>query len=158
MSGEGTAPVIPPAAVFEDFVVGGGWSTGGYTFSESEVIDFAFRYDPQPFHIDAEAARASIWGGLIVSGFHTLSVAFRLVYQSGPLNPHNIGGKGIDTVRWHRAVRPGDTIRVAVEVLSAAPSSRQPDRGTVVLRYSVANQHGEVVLTADFLHVVARRG
>ncbi|MET4700573.1 acyl dehydratase [Constrictibacter sp. MBR-5] len=157
MSGQGAGPTIPPAAWFEDFVVGGRWSTGGYTFSEGEVIDFAFRFDPQPFHIDAEAAKASMWGGLIVSGFHTLSVAFRLVYQSGPLNPHNIGGKGIDEVRWHRAVRPGDTIRVDVEVLSATASKRQPDRGTVVLRYNVANQHGAVVLTADFLHVVACR-
>ncbi|MFN4089255.1 MAG: MaoC family dehydratase [Alphaproteobacteria bacterium] len=150
-------PPIPPAAFFEDFVVGGRWTTGGYTFTEADAVDFAFRYDPQPFHIDAEAARASLWGGLIVSGFHTLAVAFRLVYQSGPLNPNNVGGKGMDAVRWHRAVRPGDTIRVTVEVVSATRSARMPDRGTVVLRYAAANQRDETVLTADLLHVVACR-
>src|SRR3546814_4143336 len=99
-----------------------------------------------------------MWGGLIVSGFQTLAVAFRLVYQSGPLNPNNIGGKGIDEVRWQRAVRAGDTIHVNVEVVSAARSARMPDRGTVVLRYAAANQDGAVVMTADFLHVVACRG
>ncbi len=148
---------IPAGAFFEDFTVGAGWTTGGYTFTETAVVDFAFRYDPQPFHIDAEAAKASMWGGLIVSGFQTLSVAFRLVYQSGPLSPNNIGGKGMDEVRWHHAVRPGDTIRVDVAVLAAERSQRRPDRGTVTLGYTVRNQDGTAVMTATLLHVVACR-
>jgi len=148
---------IPAGAFFEDFTIGAGWTTGGYTFTESAGIDFALQYDPQPFHIDAEAAKRSMWGGLIVSGFQTLGIAFRLAYQSGPLNPNNIGGKGIDEVRWHRAVRAGDTIRVAIEVRAADRSARMPDRGTVTLFYTVVNQDDAVVMTATFLHVVSCR-
>ena len=141
---------------FEDFAVGDRWTTAGYTFLEATVQEFAFRYDPQPFHIDAEAAKESMYGGLIASGFHTLSVCFRLVYQTGVL-ANNIGGRGLDEVRWPRAVRPGDTIRVAVEVVSAQLSSR-PDRGNLLLSYTATNQNGEPVLTTRLLHVVRCRG
>ncbi len=147
--------MIRPGAFFEDFAVGDRWETGGYTFTEAEIVDFAFRYDPQPFHIDVEAAKASIYGGLIASGFQTLSVCFRLVWQTAVLS-NNMGGRGLDELRWPRAVRPGDTVHVVVEVLAAEPSSRA-DRGNLRLRYTGLNQRGETVLEATLLHVVRRR-
>lgn len=147
---------MKPGAFFEDFATGARWRTGGYTFTEAAIQEFAFRYDPQPFHIDVEAAAASMYGGLIASGFQTLSVCFRLVYQTGVL-VNNIGGRGLDELRWPLAVRPGDTIHVDVEVVSAKLSSR-PDRGNLLLRYVASNQRAETVLTATFLHVVRCRG
>lgn len=147
---------MKPGAFFEDFAVGDRWRTGGFTFTEAAIVDFAFQYDPQPFHIDIEAANASMWEGLIASGFHTLAVCFRLVYQSGVLVANNVGGKGLDELRWHRPVRPGDTLSVEVEVIAARPSSR-PDRGNLHLRYRALNQRGETVMTAVLLHLVRRR-
>ena len=142
-------------AFFEEFAVGDRWQTAGYTFTESGILDFAFRYDPQPFHIDLEAAKQSIYGGLIASGFQTLSVCFRLVHQTAVLT-QNIGGRGLDELRWPQAVRPGDTIRVEVEVLEARRSSL-PARGNLRLRYVATNQRGETVLTANLLHVIKCR-
>ena len=140
---------------FEDFAVGQSWTSAGYTFTEAAIQDFAFRYDPQPFHIDAEAGRESLYGSLIASGFQTLAVTFRLAYQTGVL-VNNIGGRGLDEVRWPRAVRPGDTVRVTFGVASAKRSSR-PDRGNLALDYTTLNQAGETVLTAKFLHVIRCR-
>ena len=147
---------MKPGAFFEDFAVGDRCTTPGYTFTEAAIQDFAFRYDPQPFHLDFETAKESMYGGLIASGFQTLAVCFRLVYQTGVL-VNNIGGRGLDELRWPRAVRPGDTIRVEAEVVSAQLSSR-PDRGNLLLRYTATNQRGETVLTATFLHVIRCRG
>lgn len=146
-----------PGAFFEDFAPGDSWETSGYTFTESAIIGFAFQYDPQPFHLDREAAGASMWGGLIASGFHTLAVCFRLVYQSGILNAHNVGGRGMERLRWHRPVRPGDTIRVKVEVAAAERSQSRRDRGNLTLRYFGINQRGEEVMSVDMLHLVACR-
>ena len=156
MSGGMSGREIKPGAFFEDFAVGDRWRTPGYTFTEAAIRDFAFQYDPQPFHIDSEAAQSSMYEGLIASGFQTLGVAFRLVYQTGVL-VNNIGGRGLDELRWPRAVRPGDTIRVEAEVVAAKLSSR-PDRGNLTLKYTATNQRGETVLTASFLHVMRCRG
>ena len=143
-------------AFFEDLTVGTRWTSPGYTFTEAAIVDFALRYDPQPFHLDAETAKETIYGGLIASGFHTLSICFRLVHQTGVIAANNMGGKGIDELRWPRAVRPGDTIRVEAEVLTARISSR-PDRGNVQVRFNARNQQGETVLTANLSYVVRCR-
>ena len=152
--------MTPPAVAarfFEDVSVGDRWVSPGYTFTEGDVVDFALRYDPQPFHIDrAHAETESIYGGLIASGFHTLAICFRLVHMTGVFAGSNIGGRGLDELRWPRAVRPGDTVRVAFEVLEARTSSR-PDRGNVTVAWTATNQEGETVLTARLLHVLARR-
>ena len=140
----------------EDLSPGDRWESTGYTFTEAAIIDFAMRFDPQPFHMDAEAAKETIYGGIIASGFHTLSICFRLVYQTGVFAGTGVGGKGLDELRWTRVVRPGDTIRVEVEILSAAVSSR-PDRGNVQARYTARNQNGETVLTANLNHVIKAR-
>lgn len=142
---------------FDDFKVGDRFESAGITFTEGEIIDFALRYDPQPFHIDVEAAKASPFGGLIASGFQTLALAFRLFYQTGVLTSANLGGPGFDDLRWLKPVRPGDTIRAAVEVVEMRPSRSKPDRGTVRLSLNAINQRGETVMTSILIAILRRR-
>lgn len=141
---------------FEDFTVGDVIETEGVTVTEAEIIGFALKYDPQPFHLDANAAAESAFGGLIASGFQTLALSFRLLRDTGVLTGTSLGGSGIDGLRWLRPVRPGDTLRVRVEVIEARPSSRA-DRGYVTLRYTTLNHWDEVMMTADLNHIIARR-
>jgi len=145
-----------PGRWFDDFSVGQCFDTEGYTFTESSIIDFALQYDPQYFHLDRERAAHSIYGGLVASGFHTLAVVFRLIVQARIFWPGNLGGKGMDEVRWTRAVRPGDTIGATCRVLELLPSSR-PDRGNMRLSVLAANQNRETVLTGVLLPVMQRR-
>ena len=93
---------------------------------------------------------------MIASGFHTLALTFRLVWQGGPMQHTNVGGIGMDNLRWPRPVRPGDTLRARAEVVELKPSSSRPF-GTVRLKYTTTNQDGEVVLSAEMLHLVAKR-
>ena len=141
---------------FDDFRVGQRFETDGYTFTESGIIDFGLQYDPQYFHLDRERAVESIYGGLIASGFHTLAVVFRLIVQARVFGPGNMGGKGMDDLRWQRAVRPGDTIRVTCEVLELLPSSR-PDRGNMRMSFRARNQYNETALTGVLMPVIQRR-
>jgi acyl dehydratase len=142
---------------FEDFIEGHRFETAGVTLTEAEIVGFALVYDPQPFHIDTVAASASEWGGLIASGFQTLGLSFRLFQQTGAIRACSLGGTGIDELRWPRPVRPGDTLRVEVEVLERKPSRSRPDRGLVRMLYRTLNQHGEVVQTCICNHILARR-
>ena len=132
---------------FDDFKAGDELASPGATVTESQILDFALTFDPQPFHLDANAAAASPFGGLIASGFHTLALSFRLFWQTGALNDGSIGSPGIDEVRWLKPVRPGDTVRVVARVLETRRSTSKPDRGIVKLQYTTLNQHGETVLT-----------
>ncbi len=141
----------------EDFTVGRVFETRGCTLSEAQILDFAWAHDPQPFHIDKEAAASGPYGGLIASGFQTLLVAFRLFYQEKVINAASMGSPGMDELRWLVPVRPGDTIRVRAEVLEMRPSRSRPDRGTAVLAYAVINQRGETVMTFKVTHILRRR-
>lgn len=142
---------------FEDFAPGMAWESAGATLSESQILAFAWDYDPQPFHLDTGAAAASPYGGLIASGFQTLLVAFRLFHAERVINPASIGSPGMDEVRWFKPVRPGDTIRVRGEVVETRPSRSKPDRGAAVMAYSVLNQHGEVVMGYKAIHLLLKR-
>jgi len=142
---------------FDDFSVGDSFDTGGLTLTEGMILDFAMHYDPQPFHLDVEAAAESPFGGLIASGAQTLAVAFRLFLAERVLRACSMGSPGIDLVRFVRPVRPGDTLRVRTEILEATPSRSKPDRGVLRIGYTVSNQRGEPVLTAQVLHLVSRR-
>ena len=142
---------------FDDFEVGERFATGGVTVTETLIVDFALTYDPQPFHIDAEAAKESPFGGLIASGFQTLGLAWRLFHQENVISAASMGSPGIDKLRWHRPVRPGDTIRATVEVRAARPSDSKPDRGYLTLAYEVANQDGERVMSFVCTHILRRR-
>ena len=141
----------------EDFKPGDRFESRGRTVSEAEIIDFALRYDPQPIHIDAEAAKRSPYGGLIASGFHTMGMAFRLAWDTGVLSACGLGSPGFDEVRWLKPVRPGDTLRTVVEIVDARPSASKPDRGVCRFRYDVFNQNDEQVMTMTAVQIVARR-
>ncbi len=145
------------ARYFEDFAAGDRFVSPGKTLSEAEMLDFAFRFDPQPIHLDVEAARESPYGGLIASGFHTMVVGFRMLWQTGVFNACSLGSPGIDEVRWLKPVRPGDTLHTEAEVLEARPSSSKPDRGVCRVKYTVVNQTGEAVMTMTAVQILARR-
>ena len=141
---------------FDDFKVGQRFDTEGYTFTESSIIDFALQYDPQYFRMDRERAGQSIYGGLVASGFQTLAAVFRLIVQARGFGPGNMGGRGMDEVRWQRAIRPGDTLRVTCEVLELLPSSH-PDRGNMRMSFRAWNQYNETTLTGVLMPVIQRR-
>ena len=141
----------------DDFASGDRFESPGKTFTEAEIVDFAFRYDPQPIHIDVEAAKGSPYGGLIASGFHTMAVGFRMLWQTGVFNACSLGSPGLDEVRWLLPVRPGDTLRTAVEVVETRPSSSKPDRGICRVKYTILNQRDEAVMTMTAVQIFARR-
>ena len=142
---------------FEDFTPGREFRTDGITITEAQILDFALAFDPQPFHLDVEAAKETIFGGLIASGFHTLALTFRLFAQTRTLAACSLGSPGADELRWLRPVRPGDTLRATVQVLEQRPSSSKPDRGIVRLHWTTINQRGEPVLTMVSMQLVKRR-
>lgn len=142
---------------FEDFTPGREFRTDGATITESQILDFALAFDPQPFHLDVEAAKATIFGGLIASGFHTMALTFRLFAQTRALAASSLGSPGVDELRWLRPVRPGDTLRATVTVQEQRPSTSKPDRGMVRLRWTALNQRGEPVLTMTSMQLVRRR-
>jgi len=141
---------------FEDFTVGRRFETRGATLSEAQILDFAWQWDPQPFHIDVEASADWGYGGLIASGFHTLCVAFRLVVQARIFTAASLGSPGVDKLRWLRPVRPGDTLRAELEVLEARPSQSKPDRGLVTMLYRVFNQRREEVMRLEAVQILRR--
>ena len=142
---------------FDDLPVGFRFETASRTLTEDEVIDFARTYDPQPFHIDPEAARASIYGGIIASGFQTLIVAFDLILSANIWTDASMGSPGLDELRWKLPVRPGDTLRVRGEVIVSEPSKSRPDRGRTTITYEIVNQKDEVVSSYSAVQLLKRR-
>lgn len=142
---------------FEDFTPGREFRTEGVTITEGAIIDFAMTFDPQPFHLNVEAAKASIYEGLIASGFQTMALTFRLFIQTRALAACSLGSPGVDEVRFLRPVRPGDTLRATIQVLDQRPSTSKPDRGIVRLHWTTLNQRGEPVLTLTSMQLVRRR-
>jgi acyl dehydratase len=134
---------------FEDFKVGETSEMGRRVVDRDEVIAFARDFDPQPFHIDEEAARASMFGGLIASGWHTVSMVMRMMCDSYLLQSASLGSPGVDHVKWLKPVRPGDTIRAVRTVLEARVSKSKPDVGIVKTRWDVYNQADEPVMTME---------
>jgi acyl dehydratase len=131
---------------FEDLVIGNVLETASVTVTEEDIVQFAKRYDPQPFHIDKAAAEKSIYGGLIASGWHTASIAMRLMVDARAQSA-GMGSPGIDELRWIKPVRPGDTLRVRWTLIEARKSRSKPDRGLTRSKCEVINQNGETVMT-----------
>lgn len=125
--------------------------------TEADIISYALAYDPQPFHIDAEAAAKSAYGGLIASGQHTFGVGWRMFLQEGLFKACSMGSPGVDELRWTAPVRPGDTIYTEAEVLEKRPSGSKPDRGILRMGYRMVNQREETVLTMSIVHILAKR-
>ncbi len=131
---------------FEDYCVGEQVEFGAYEMSEEQIVAFARAFDPQPFHVDAEAARQSVYGGLVASGWHTASAMMRMMVDHFISPKASMGSPGLDEIRWLKPVRPGDTISVRVTVLSAKRSVSKPDRGVIEQLTEVINQEGDVVM------------
>jgi len=142
---------------FEDFEVGHRFRSPGITVTEGQIIDFAMCYDPQVFHIDAEAAKTTPYGGLIASGIHTIALTFRAFLMTGTLEGSSLGSPGFDELRWLRPVRPGDTLYVVGEVLEKKASSSRQDRGVIRIRYTSYNQRDEEVMTMVGNQIIRRR-
>lgn len=145
------------AMYFDDFEVGQSFETPGKTISEGEILDFSFQYDPQPFHSDVTAAEKTVFGGLIASGFHTLSVSFSLFFRLRLLDEANLASPGMDQVRWTAPVRPGDTLRVIATVAEIKPSTSRSDQGIIVMDHITYNQNDDVVMTVNCMHRLKRR-
>jgi acyl dehydratase len=143
---------------FEDFSVGMRLEIPGPVLTRESIMEFARRYDPQPFHVDEEAAKQSAYAGLIASGWHTVSLAMRMICDAYLLDAASLGSPGVNQVRWLKPVRPGDAIRLRMTVLEAKPSMSKPDRGTVLHRWEVFNQKDETVMTMEGYGMFRRRG
>ena len=141
----------PEPYYLDDLKVGQRFVSGTTTVDPQAIIEFAKRFDPQPFHIDEKAAAGTIFGGLIASGWHTAAMSMRLLLEACPMAGGTIGLGG--EVAWPQATRPGDVIHVECEVIDIHPSSTKPDRGIVTLRGETKNQRDETVqaLTAKLL-------
>src|ERR1700730_17291996 len=132
---------------FEDMEVGVVIECGEHTFTHDEIVEFAERFDPQPFHVDESAASASPFGGLIASGWHTCSVLMGVCVRNMLAASTSLGSPGIDEIRWIKPVRPGDTIRLFNSILDKRVSTSRPDRGVAALLWEGVNQAGETVVT-----------
>ena len=141
---------------FEEFNVGDTFKSAGVTFTEGEIVRFALQYDPQPFHIDVEAANKSQFKGLIASGFQTLALVFRMYIQEGMLK-QGMGSPGMDELRWLLPVRPGDTLHMEAEVLSTKASTRRSGRGYVEMLCNMINQKSEKVMTVRVTQIIRCR-
>jgi acyl dehydratase len=132
---------------FEDFAEGQVFELGSRAVSEDDIVGFAREWDPQTFHIDPEAAKDSVFGGLIASGWHTGAMWMRLYVDSFLGAASSQGSTGVEELRWLAPVRPGDTLSGRLTVLGVTPSERRPDRGTVRIRGEMVNQDGVVVMS-----------
>jgi len=141
----------------EDFTPGQVIELGSKTVSEEEILTFAREFDPQPFHIDPERARDSIYGGIIASGWHTLAIFMRLAVDGFFNDTISMGSPGVNEVRWLRPVRPGDTLRARLTITEVNPSRSRPDRGTMRSLAEVFNGQDERVLSMDVLGIFGRR-
>ncbi len=142
---------------FDDFEVGESWPIEAtYTMSEDEIISFAEKWDPQPFHVDKEAAGKSIYGTLTACGSHIQSVVLKLA-QALPHETAVLGALGYDEVRFHKAAKLGDRLSLTLECIDTKPSSSKPDRGIVKNRHILKNQDGETIFTQTTTLLIARR-
>lgn len=142
---------------WEDFTPGMVLESDPYLVTEAEIIEFARKYDPQPFHVDPKAAAASPFGGLIASGWLTTVICMRLFYDQVLSKAAGMGSPGVDEVRWTRPVRPGDTLRVKRTVLETSPSKSRPEMGSVRSRAEVYNQDGQMVMHLTSISLFRRR-
>lgn len=142
---------------WEDFPVGETMEMGSHTFTEAEIIAFARQFDPQPFHIDSEAAKNTFFKGLVASGWHTCAVAMRLMVDKYVARSASLGSPGLDNIRWLAPVRAGDTISYRRTTTAARASESKPGVGLVQSRWEAVNQRGETVMTMEGWGMFRRR-
>ncbi|MBB3178261.1 MaoC family dehydratase [Variovorax sp. Sphag1AA] len=141
---------------FDDLKVGDTFTTGTFEVKAEDIKRFAGEFDPQPFHLDEDAARDTFFGGLAASGWHTAAITMRLLVTGGPRLANGIIGAGGD-VEWKAPTRPGDVLHVESEVIDLIPSRSRPDRGVVVLRSKTITQRGDVVQVSTAKLMATRR-
>jgi acyl dehydratase len=141
----------------EDFTAGQTFGSGRLRVDHGEITRFASAFDPQPFHLDEQAARDSMFGGLVASGWHTAALTMRLLVESDFDPAGGTIGAGVEELRWPRPVRPGDELRIESQVLEVRASQSRPEQGFVKLRTTTLNQNDEPVQTFIANVVVPRR-
>lgn len=132
---------------FEDWAAGTELELGSYEVTRDEIVEFASRWDPQPFHLEEEAAASGPFGGLAASGWHTAAMFMRLFVDGVLADTASMGSPGVEGIRWTAPVRPGDVLTGRVRVVETNPSERRADRGTVITESAAVNQDGVVVMT-----------
>lgn len=142
----------------EDYLPGTRYEFGEIEVTEAEIIEFATRFDPQPFHVDPAAAKAGPFGGLIASGWHTSAVMMRLFADNYLSRNASLGGPGVDELRWPAPVRPGDVLRLRVGVKDARRSNSKPDRGVVRSSTELLDHGDRTVFTATVVNFIRTRG
>ena len=142
---------------FEDYVVGSVYEFGIIAVTEVEVIEFAKRYDPQPFHIDPEAAKSGHFGGIISSGWLTVSLSMRLLVDNYVSSVASLGSPGVNDLKWLKPVRPGDELSIKVTILDARRSRSKPYQGMVNIFLETLNKKREVVMTMQSVGMVLCR-
>ena len=142
---------------WEDLQPGQVLDLGCITPTREEIIAFATQFDPQPFHLDDQAAKASVFGGLCASGWHTCAMAMRLMVTNFLQTAASLGSPGLENVKWMKPVFPGDTLRLQHRILEARPMSKRPDVGLVRTHWEMFNQHGDQVLHMEGWGMFRRR-
>ena len=142
---------------WEDFAAGEVRDLGTISPTREEIIAFASQFDPQPFHLDDEAAKASVFGGLCASGWHTCSMAMRLMVTNFLQHTSSLGSPGLENVKWLKPVFPGDTLRLQSTVLETKPMGKRPDVGMTRNLWEMSNQHGDMVLRMEGWSMFRRR-
>ena len=142
---------------WEDFAVGQVRDLGTITPTREEIIAFAQQFDPQPFHLDDAAAKASVFGALSASGWHTCAMAMRLMVTNFLCETSSLGSPGLENIKWLKPVYPGDTLRLQSTMLETKPMSKRPDVGMTRNLWEMFNQHGEKVLHMDGWGMFRRR-
>jgi len=141
---------------FDDLKLGMHFKSDAVTVSKEDILRFASEFDPQPFHLDEEAARDTILGGLAASGWHTAAIAMKLAITCRPFGPHPLFGAGVDELRWMKPVRANDTLHLEGEVVELTPSRTKP-QGIARIKWTAYNQNGEAVYTFNPIAIVPRR-
>lgn len=141
----------------EDLAVGQVWTGGPIEMTEADIVRFAREFDPQPMHIDPEAAAKGRFGGLIASGWHVASVVMREFVDSAPFGDTPLLGLKVDDLQWRSAVRPGDRLSIRREIIDVRRSDSKPDRGVLTMKMTVTNQRGEVAMSfVNLIQIPAR--
>ena len=153
---------MPMPEYFEDFEVGATQKFGEYRVTREEILEFAAKYDPQPFHLSDEAAAKTLFGSLCASGWHTCAMLMSMIvenmHRAGSSGPSGaLGSPGIDEIRWTKPVFPGDTLRVESTILDKKPSRSRPEIGTIYMQNKVYNQNDELVMSNKPMVMYRRR-
>lgn len=146
-----------PVLFWDDIDVGQVFELGPKTVERDEIVSFARQYDPQPFHVDEQAAGRSIYGGIIASGWQTAAIAQRMLVDGFLRRAASLGSPGVESLRWRKPVRPGDRLTLRLRVVAKSPSSKHDDWGSIDVDHTITNGTGETVMTYRARVMLARR-